>query len=62
MKEVLEFVLSLMLALVTAAITVGGVILLGCALAAGGCYWGWKRWRRRAGQRLAPKLPGSPDE
>lgn len=61
MKEVLEFILSLLAALATAVITVGGVILLGCALAAGGGYLGWKRWRRRAADRLARKDPASTD-
>lgn len=53
MRELLEFVLSLASALLFAGLTVGGTILLGCTATAGGCYWGWKQWKRRARRKLA---------
>ena len=52
MRELLEFILALVGAVAFASLTVGGAILGGCVLTAGGCYLGWRRWKRRAKKAL----------
>jgi len=46
MKATLDVVLFLLTGIAVSALTVGGVVVAGCALAGGGCWW----WMRRRGR------------